>query len=156
AVHERVIAELFREAGVNDHYAQLDEEQRVALLVDELNSPRLLRTPYRTYSEETTKELAIADMAARLHAKFGETAVANYVISMTKSVSHLLEVATLLKEAGLFTPGSRPHLALRIVPLFETIEDLRGSAKVMAAYFDLPLAAGILSGQDDLQEIMIG
>ncbi len=156
AVHERVIAELFREAGVNDQYVQLPEDQRVALLVDELNSPRLLRTPYRAYSEETTKELAIVDMAARLRAKFGDQAVENYVISMAKSVSDLLEVAILLKEAGLFTPGSRPHMALRIVPLFETIEDLRGSAKVMAAYFDLPLAAAILSGQDDLQEIMIG
>ncbi len=156
AVHERVTAELFREAGVNDHYAQLPEEQRVALLIDELNSPRLLRSPYRTYSEETTKELAIVDMAARLRRKFGDRAVENYVISMAKSVSDLLEVATLLKEAGLFTPGSKPHMALRIVPLFETIEDLRGSANVMAAYFDLPLAAAILSGQDDLQEIMIG
>jgi phosphoenolpyruvate carboxylase len=156
AVHERVIAELLREAGVNDRYEQLPEDQRVQLLVSELNSPRLLRTPYRAYSEETTKELAIIDMAARLRNKFGDSAVENYVISMAKSVSDLLEVAILLREAGLFAPGNRPHMALRIVPLFETIADLRGSANVMAAYFDLPMARAILSGQDELQEIMIG
>jgi phosphoenolpyruvate carboxylase len=95
-------------------------------------------------------------MAARLRGKFGDSAVENYVISMAKSVSDLLEVAILLKEAGLFTPGNRPHMGLRVIPLFETIDDLRGSANVMAAYFDMPLARAILSGQDDLQEIMIG
>jgi phosphoenolpyruvate carboxylase len=75
---------------------------------------------------------------------------------MAKSVSDLLEVAILLKEAGLFVPGSRPHAGLRIIPLFETIEDLRNSARIMADYFDLPLAHAILAAQDDLQEIMIG
>jgi len=156
AVHERTVAELLREAAVTESYAELAESDRVELLVRELSNPRLLRTPYRTYSEETTKELEIVDMAARLRRQFGKSAVENYVISMAKSVSDLLEVAILLKEAGLFTPGSRPSAALRIIPLFETIEDLHASTGVMEAYFNLPLARSIVAGQDDLQEVMIG
>ena len=45
---------------------------------------------------------------------------------------------------------------MRIVPLFETIEDLRQSAAVMGAYFDTPLVRAMIAGQDNLQEVMIG
>ena len=156
AVHERVVAELLRQAAVTENYPNMPEAERVELLLKELSNPRLLRTPYRTYSEETAKELDIVDMAARLRKQFGDSAVENYVISMAKSVSDILEVAILLKEAGLFVPGAKPNASLRIIPLFETIEDLRASERIMGAYFDLPLARAILSAQGDLQEVMIG
>src|SRR5258706_3414389 len=68
----------------------------------------------------------------------------------------MLEVAILLKEAGLFVPGTKPHSALRIVPLFETIQDLRESARIMGDFFDLPLGRAMVAAQGDLQEIMIG
>jgi phosphoenolpyruvate carboxylase len=155
-VHERVVAELLGVAGVVADYQSLPEARRVAVLVAELHSPRLLRSPYRSYSEETTRELAVVDAAARLRARFGEGAIRNYVISKAASVSDLLETAILLKEAGLFTPGEAPACALRIVPLFETIEDLRACAGVMAAWFNLSLAKAILDGQGRLQEVMIG
>jgi phosphoenolpyruvate carboxylase len=155
-VHERVVAELLTKAGVVADYLGLSEARRIALLVAELNSPRLLRSPYRDYSAETASELAIVDAAARLRRQFGAGAIANYVISKAASVSDMLEVAILLKEAGLFTPGEAPACALRIVPLFETIDDLRASAQVMAAYFDLAIARAMLEGQGRLQEVMIG
>jgi phosphoenolpyruvate carboxylase len=156
AVHQRVVAELLREAKICPDYESLPEAQRVALLVGELDNSRLLRTPGQTYSDETAKELGITDKAAELRRHFGDEAVANYVISKAESVSDLLEVAVLLKEAQLFIPGKSPSCALRIVPLFETIDDLRAAARVMAAHFDLPLGRAILAAQDDLQEVMIG
>jgi phosphoenolpyruvate carboxylase len=155
-VHERVVAELLTTAGVVADYQGLSESRRVAVLVAELGSPRLLRSPYRDYGPETVRELEIVDAAARLRRQFGPGAIANYVISKAASVSDMLEVAILLKEAGLFTPGEAPACALRIVPLFETIDDLRASAQVMAAWFDLALAKAILEGQGRLQEVMIG
>ena len=155
-VHERVVAELLGRAGVTDDYLGLSEATRIALLVNELSSPRLLRSPYAAYSEETVKELGVVDAAAALRRRFGPGAIANYVISKAASVSDLLEVAILLKEAGLFSPGASPTCALRIVPLFETIEDLRAGAEIMAAYFDLPLARAMVAAQGDLQEVMIG
>jgi phosphoenolpyruvate carboxylase len=155
-VHERVVAELLAQAGVCEDYGSLDEQRRIALLADELTGPRLLRTPYRAYSEETAKELAVVDAAARLKNAFGEAAIANYVISKAGSVSDLLEVAILMKEAGLLLPGEQPRAALRIVPLFETIDDLRASVEVMGAYFDLPFARSLIAAQGNLQEVMIG
>jgi phosphoenolpyruvate carboxylase len=155
-VHERVVGELLTTAGVVADYAGLPEARRIAVLVSELGSPRLLRSPYRDYGAETARELAIVDAAARLRRRFGEGAIRNYVISKAASVSDMLEVAILLKEAGLFTPGETPACALRIVPLFETIEDLRASATIMASWFDLAIARAVLERQGRLQEVMIG
>jgi phosphoenolpyruvate carboxylase len=155
-VHERVVGELLARAGVCEDYMALSEERRIKVLVAELAGPRLLRTPYRVYDEETVKELGVVDAAARLKSQFGEGAIANYVISKAGSVSDMLEVAVLLKEAGLYLPGENPRAALRIVPLFETIGDLRASEAVMNAYFDLPIARALIANQAGMQEVMIG
>jgi phosphoenolpyruvate carboxylase len=155
-VHERVVGELLAQAGVTADYRSMDEAGRVALLVAELASPRLLRSPYGAYGDETLNELNIVDAAARMRARFGAAAVANYVISKAASVSDLLEVGVLLKEAGLFAPGAEPACGLRIVPLFETIDDLRRGAEIIEAWLDLPLAAGLIQAQGGLQEVMIG
>ena len=155
-VHERVVAELLAQAGVAPAYLDLAEADRVRVLLAELASPRQLRSPWGGYSEETVKELAVLERAALLRARFGPRTVANYVISMTTGVSDMLEVALLLKEAGLFVPGQTPSCALRIVPLFETIADLEASDAVMAEYLDLEPIRAVLAGQDQLQEVMIG
>jgi phosphoenolpyruvate carboxylase len=156
AVHERAVAELLREAGAHENYLSLPETERCTLLLRELTSTRILRTPYRHYSDETTRELDIAGTAASLRARFGPGTVANYVISKAESVSDLLETCILMKEAGLFVPGDHPQPALRIVPLFETIRDLRNCPAIMREFFSLPFAHAMLSAQSNLQEVMIG
>jgi phosphoenolpyruvate carboxylase len=153
-VHERAVAELLKTAGAQDDYLALDETARAALLLGELAHARPLRSPYTAYSAETARELAIADKVSALKRNFGEGTVAQYVISKAASPSDLLETALLMKEAGLLLPGEAPRL--RVVPLFETIEDLRQSAAVMTIYFDAPLAKAMIAAQDDLQEVMIG
>ena len=155
-VHERVVGELLARAGVAADYASLAEDARIVLLTAELASPRVLRTPYGAYSDETISELNIVRAIAEMRNRFGAGAVANYVISKAASVSDMLEVAILLKEAGLFAPGEAPACGLRIVPLFETIDDLRASARVMSDWFDLAVARAILERQGRLQEVMIG
>ncbi|MEO6340550.1 MAG: phosphoenolpyruvate carboxylase, partial [Caulobacteraceae bacterium] len=155
-VHERVAGALLSEAGVEPAYGDLDETAKIALLTAELASPRLLRTPWGHYSDEAIKELAVIEAAADLRARFGEGAVGNYVISHATSVSDMLEVAILLKEAGLFIPGEAPSCGVRIVPLFETIADLQAGADIISHWLDLPLAGPLLGGQANLQEVMIG
>ena len=154
-VHERAVAELLKTADVADYLA-LDEDGRTALLLGELAHARPLRSPYADYSAETTRELVIADKAAALKKSFGGNAIAQYVISKAATPSDLLETALLMKEAGLFLPGEKPCARLRIVPLFETIADLRHSTSVMETYFDAPLTRAMIAAQDNLQEVMIG
>jgi len=155
AVHERVVAELLQRAGVCDDYAALDEDQRVMLLRHELASPRPLVTPYADYSEETQGELAIVRAAAAAHARYGSACIRQYIVSMTKSVSDLLEVNLLLKEAGLYRPGAEPEAAIMAVPLFETIEDLEAAPAIMAEWFALPENRATIAARGH-QEVMIG
>ncbi len=155
SVHERVVAELLAKSGVEADYLALDEAGRVALLRKELSGHRPLRTPWAEYSEETLKELAIIDAAAEAHAQFGTACISQYIVSMAETVSDLLEVHVLLREAGLYQPGDTQKCDIMSVPLFETIGDLENAPGVMKAYFDLPEVAAITSKRG-AQEVMIG
>ncbi|WP_395695131.1 phosphoenolpyruvate carboxylase, partial [Piscinibacter sp.] len=113
-VHEQVVAELLREARVAPDYLALGEPARQALLRAELATPRPLRSPFATLSDLAEGELAILAEAARAHARLGPEAIRQYVISKAESVSDLLEVAVLLKEAGLVVPGERPAARVQV------------------------------------------
>ncbi|WP_404336380.1 phosphoenolpyruvate carboxylase [Sphingomonas sp. MMS12-HWE2-04] len=155
AIHERVIAELLKAGGICDDYAALDEDARVALLRTELESPRLITSPYADYSEETASELAIVRAAAEAHGKYGRQCITHYIVSMAQSVSDLLEVHVLLKEAGLYIPGEDPQAHIMAIPLFETIADLEGAPAIMDAWLGLPEVAAIAAKRGH-QEVMIG
>ncbi len=155
-VHEQAIDELLRAAGVCAAYLALDEAQRERVLLAELASPRLLRSPFASYSELVAGELAILENAAAAHRRLGPESIRQYVISKAASVSDLLEVAMLLKEVGLLTPGERPASRLQIVPLFETIADLRNAPGTIRAWFDVPAARALVASLGDVQEVMLG
>jgi phosphoenolpyruvate carboxylase len=155
-VHELVVNELFELGARMQGYAGLSESQRREWLLRELAIPRLLRSPYLKYSDEVAQELAILDAAGEMHRRFGAQALPNYVISKADSVSDLYEVALLLKEAGLLHPGESPRLELNIIPLFETIEDLRGCGPIMDQLFSEPYYRKLLLNRDGIQEVMLG
>ena len=154
-VHARVVAELLATAGVSLDYQALDEAARVALLRRELASERLLASPYSSYSEETLSELAIMHAAAEAHVLYGPECITKYIVSKCESVSDLLEVYILLKEAGLYRVRGTPRAAIMAVPLFETIGDLKQSPQVMTAWLALPEGAAV-AGSHGFQEVMVG
>ena len=155
AVHERVVAELLKVAGVHDDYLSLDEAARIALLRAELCHNRLLLNRWHEYSEETSGELAIIQAAGKAHEDFGPGCLTTYNISMAQSVSDMLEVNLLLKEGGLYSAEPAPHSAVMAVPLFETIGDLEEAPQVMRAYFGLPEIASLVKKRG-YQEVMVG
>lgn len=155
--HEAVVAELLARAGTEPGYAALDEPARMALLERELAGPRPLRSPHLKYSPLVESELGVAAAAATGQRRFGPRAVPHYVISHCQSVSDLLEVGVLLREAGLLRPGgSAPALDMDIVPLFESIADLEQCGDVMSAAFAHPLYRAWVRSRGDEQEVMLG
>ncbi|QJU57484.1 phosphoenolpyruvate carboxylase [Sphingomonas sp. AP4-R1] len=154
-VHERVVAELLKVAGVEADYVALDEAAKVALLRRELRTPRPLTGTHLRYSEETTGELAIVQAAAEAHARYGPASITTYIISKTATVSDLLEVDILLKEVGLYRADDPAASTMMVVPLFETIEDLENGPAIMKAYFDLPEVSVRVSARG-YQEVMVG
>ncbi|WP_408610983.1 phosphoenolpyruvate carboxylase [Limnohabitans radicicola] len=156
--HEEVVAELLTTARVEKHYSQLDEHAKQALLLGLLNDARPLRVPGAVYSEHSVSELAIFETAKRMLSTFGQQAIRHYIISHTETVSDLLEVLLLQKEAGLMrgTLDSEAHNDLIVVPLFETIEDLRNAAPIMRDFYALPGVAALVQRSGAEQDIMLG
>jgi phosphoenolpyruvate carboxylase len=156
--HEAVVAELLTAARVEKNYPQLDEHAKQALLLGLLNDARPLRVPGADYSAHTVSELAIFDTAQRMLASFGRQAIRHYIISHTESVSDLLEVLLLQKEVGLLrgTLDAQAHNDLIVVPLFETIEDLRNAAPIMRDFYALPGVAALIARSGGEQDIMLG
>ncbi len=154
AVHERTIAELFEAVAPSTNYLDRSEDERCALLVRELHTARSLISPFASYGEETSGELAVLRMAAEAHTRFGRQCIPQSIVSMSEGVSDLLEIAVLLKEVGLIDPNGVSHINL--VPLFETIEDLRNCAGIMDRALSLPEYRRLVDSRGGLQEVMLG
>ena len=182
--HEEVVAELLATARIEPAYAALDEAAKRELLMRLLNDARPLRVVAAEYSPHAQAELAIFEAARTARARFGKEAIRHYIISHTETVSDLLEVLLLQKEVGLMAgrleaptlgtdvyslppEGARPGLGrpgaaalavcdLIVVPLFETIEDLRNAAPIMREFYALPGIAQLVKRSGAEQDIMLG
>jgi len=156
--HEAVIAELLRAARIEADYASLPEEARRDLLLKLLNDARPLRVIGHAYSELAASEIAIFEAALEMRARYGRDALRHYIISHTEEVSDLLEVMLLQKEVGLLrgTLDDGAVADLIVVPLFETIGDLRRASDVMREFYALPGVLAVIKRGGGEQDIMLG
>ena len=156
--HEAVLAELLRVARLHPDYPSLDEAARRCLLLGLLNDARPLRVHGAAYSELAQGELAIFETAREMLTRYGREALRHCIISHTESVSDLLELLLLQKECGLMT-GTLDDgglSALIVVPLFETIGDLRQAEPIMREFYALPGITDLVKRGGGEQDIMLG
>ena len=155
--HSDALDELSRYLQLPVPYGEMGETQRVEWLLEELQTRRPLLPPAARWSAATTETFAVFRMLQRLQQEFGSRICRTYVISMSHTVSDLLEVLLLAKEAGLVDPKAQ-RAGLLVVPLFETVEDLQGAPAVMATLFRHPFYRALLAsdGGQPLQEVMLG
>ena len=154
AVHERTVAELLEAVAPGTGYLSLDEAGRLALLDRELDTLRPLLSPFVTYSDETERELDVFRGAVAAQGRYGHKIIHTVIISMAGSVSDLLELAVLLKAVGLL--DREGCSSVNLVPLFETIDDLRACADIMATAFANKHFARLVRSRGDVQEVMLG
>jgi phosphoenolpyruvate carboxylase len=156
--HEAVLAELLRTARIEPDYSALDEPARRALLMRLLCDARPLRVRGAAYSELAIGELDIFEAAATALQRFGRQALRHCIISHTEEVSDLLEVLLLQKECGLLhgTLDDGAHNDLIVVPLFETIGDLRRAEPIMREFYALPGIAALVVRSGAEQDVMLG
>ena len=156
--HERVVAELLAVARIEPDYSALSEDDKRAVLLRLLQDARPLRVHSVDYSEHTQSELAIFDTARQMRQRYGADAIRHYIISHTETVSDLLEVMLLQKEVGLMRGvlDEQAECDLIVVPLFETIEDLRNAAPIMREFYALPGITALVVRGGAEQDIMLG
>ncbi|BAY84021.1 phosphoenolpyruvate carboxylase [Calothrix parasitica NIES-267] len=172
--HSDAIGEIIEYLGVLEtKYDDLPEEEKIAWLTKELKTRRPLIPAQLPFGDKTNEIVSTMRLVHSLQQEFGCNICQTYIISMCRSVSDVLEVLLLAKEAGIYDPGTAIG-TIRVVPLFETVEDLQRSRQVMKDLFSLPLYRALLAGgyeayekgikeqeesstlNPNLQEIMLG
>lgn len=126
-------------------YDDLSEAEKTEWLTTELQTRRPLIPAELPFSEQTSEIISTFRMLRTLQEEFGLEICQTYIISMSRDVSDLLEVLLLAKEAGLYDPATGMG-TIQVVPLFETVEDLKRAPTVMQKLFELPLYHALLSG----------
>lgn len=145
-------------------YNDMSEAERSLWLATELQTKRPLIPTELPFSEKVCETIETFRMLRHLQQEFGEEICQTYIISMSREASDILEVLLLAKEAGLYDPATGVSKVM-VVPLFETVEDLKRAPAVMQALFELPqYRAAIDGGYNNaeksqaipLQEVMLG
>lgn len=153
AVHEQTVSELLAHGSVIANYSDLDEAARRVVLIRTLEANRTLMIDLEQYSDIAKSELQIMQAAADIHQRYGRAALPNHIISKTDAVSDMLELALMLQQVKLLD-GDALHI--NIIPLFETIEDLRSCGPIMDELFAIPYYRQLLANRGNTQEVMLG
>lgn len=155
--HARAVEALFSAAGITEAYTGLSEAEKVQVLTKELLNPRPLVSTDFEPDERVQDILEVFRVIRRAQRELAPNAIECYIISMTHGASDLLEVLILAKEAGLTRiRDGRIESDLDIVPLFETIDDLQGSADLMRDLYRQPAYRSHVESRGMRQEIMLG
>lgn len=165
--HDKAVEQLMEAAGIEDRaFGTWDETRRRAFLQDELRSLRPFALPGSRLGPQAEAVTSCYRVVADEIRRNGANGLGSLVVSMTRSVSDLLSVYLLAREAGLLvaTPeGIACELA--VTPLFETIEDLEASESVLSEFVDNPLTKRTLARVHErserqsakpIQPVMIG
>jgi len=140
--HDKALSQLMQAAGVEDaeNFGNWPEERRLEFLNRELQTPRPFVRHRRGIGEEIDAVLACYQILYRHVRAYGIRGIGAMIVSMTRSLSDLLVVYILLREAGLMVPGSEGGAALfPVVPLFETIGDLESGPEILDAFLAHPV-----------------
>lgn len=137
-VHVDVLTELFQRSGLCADYRAADEATRQALL---LKGPTVGGEAFQAdLSEQARETLSLFKLLVRIVRSHGRERLGGHVISMTHQPSDVLAVWWLWQWAWKVTPsdGTRPVTYLPIVPLFETIDDLRRGPEILESLLQIP------------------
>lgn len=155
--HESAVDNILRVANLAGNYKSLDNSERITLLSRILSDPQEI--PDLNIHSLTPKTIQVLGVLEIL----GDTmilepdAMGTYIVSMTHDPSDLLEVLVLAKVVGLWQyDGQKVMCPIKMVPLYETIEDLDSSGTLTDQLYSIPIYRAHLAAQGHEQEIMIG
>ncbi|SMO38115.1 phosphoenolpyruvate carboxylase [Solitalea koreensis] len=165
AFHDKAIDQLLHGSALHgDSYFDWSEDRKMMFLNCELQYNRPFVHPSIKLQENASQVLKTYDELAKHVSRYGTAAIGSLIVSMTRSVSDLLAVYLLEREAGLseFTEDGLV-CRLPVVPLFETIDDLENSIAIMETFLAHPVTQRSLEHQrklsgeaEPVQMVMVG
>ncbi len=152
SITNAALAELLKLAALP---AVPSRDELARTMIGELSGRRPLVGAAARPSAATQEVLDVMTLVREAQDRFGPEAVDTWIVSMTSHMADLLAVQVLAKEVGLVYPAE-DIARLKVVPLFETIEDLRNATEIMDAYWSIPQVRRLLQLQGDVAEVMVG
>jgi len=150
------VSEMLEAAGVASGYGQIPEEEKIAILMEELKSSRPL-VPRHARLSDSSLELLETFEVVRHAVSRNPDVIGSIIVSMTHDVSDMMEVLLVAREMGLwYYEDDSVKSRLDVVPLFETVEDLSNSQEVMAKLFRNDIFSRHLAARNQFQEVMLG
>jgi phosphoenolpyruvate carboxylase len=154
----KAVAEIFKTTKSINKFSKLSEDEKIQKLNEELTNTRPLTNEFSNISEETRKIINEFSLIKWAYENISENAASDYIISNCAYVSHILSALLLAKEAGLIKVLDNiiVESKIDILPLFETIEDLRNATNVMDKLLNNSAYVQHLSKRGKCQKIMLG
>ena len=126
-------------------------------LLAELARPRASDRVLAGLPPEAEETLNMLRLVPEMRGRLDREAFGSFILSMTRSVADVLGIYLLAKEAGAYLDAAGTEICpLPIVPLFETIDDLRAAPAIMRELLSVPLVRRSTNWQGGVQEVMIG
>lgn len=154
AKHHAVLSELYAALGEVD-YDALDRAGRTEQLTRELAGRRPLSTPDVELEETQRRTYDVFGTIRAAQDRFGPDVIESYIVSMTHGIDDLLAAAVLARENGLVDVHNG-HSRLDLVPLLETVHELKTSGELLDALLSTPAYRAIVAARGNVQEIMLG
>ncbi len=154
--HGQAVAEILQ-ASLGIDYAALDEPERLKVLSEAIATPGGLSYTSSHLSASSSEILEVFQVMAQMRREIDADCFSRYVISMTHSASHIMEVLLLAAQNGLAgRVGGQWFCHIGVSPLFETIDDLNHIDSVLRSLLAQPVYRTLLSASGLRQEVMLG
>jgi phosphoenolpyruvate carboxylase len=163
--HDLAISEFMEAASLDGKgYLGWEEDRRLSFINEELKSNRPFTHPNMDLGAHAKAVLGCYQVLGQHIAAYGTRGIGALIVSMTRSLSDLLAVYLLCREAGLMksTPDGLVCL-LPVVPLFETIQDLEAAPGILDAFLSHPFTRRSLQyikrangDRLPMQQVMVG
>ncbi len=158
-VINRVLGEIWQKLNPVDTAAAPEPGtvEWTAWLSSELDKPLGFLPRFQNVSDETKELLGLVDLVRETIDGPDPEAIGTFILSMTQSADDILGLYLLAKFSGLFADANaRETCRIKVVPLFETIEDLRAGPDIMRTLLQKPMVRSSIAANGGAQEIMLG
>jgi phosphoenolpyruvate carboxylase len=156
-VHTRTVNALLKQIDPDFDYSGATEDERLTRLAAWIGHIDPISVDDAALDDEAREALAVFRRMAKLQAEVGDELFGAYVISMTHSASHVMEVMLLARLVGLCGHNGREWFCrILVAPLFETVEDLQHSESILDQLMSNKVYRSLVTANGNRQEVMLG
>ncbi len=149
--HDKAVQQLLQAASIPDNlFTEWPEDKRLAFLSKELQTHRPFLAQGVSMGSEAEQVISCYRTIKTHIDLYGTDGIGTLIVSMTRSLSDLLVPYLFLRETGI------PYDLLQIVPLFETINDLKNAPAILDDLLNHPLKKASIKDGNFIQEVMLG